>query len=68
MGDASYSLYLSHIFVIAVVSAVCKKLPFEHAVNGLIFIILSLFLSIIIGVFSYKFIERPIIRLLKSHN
>jgi exopolysaccharide production protein ExoZ len=68
MGDASYSLYLSHIFVIAVVSAVCKKLPFEHTVNGLIFIILSFFLSIIIGVFSYKFIEKPIIRLLKSHN
>jgi exopolysaccharide production protein ExoZ len=68
MGDASYSLYLSHIFVIAVVSAVCKKLPFEHAVNGFVFIILSLFLSIIIGVFSYKFIEKPIIRLLKSHS
>jgi exopolysaccharide production protein ExoZ len=68
MGDASYSLYLSHIFVIAVVSVVCKKLPFEHAVNGFVFIILSLILSIIIGVFSYKFIEKPIIRLLKSHS
>ena len=59
---------MASIFVIAVVSAVCKKLPFEHAVNGFVFIILSLFLSIIIGVFSYKFIEKPIIRLLKSNN
>jgi exopolysaccharide production protein ExoZ len=68
MGDASYSLYLSHIFVLSIVKTVCKKLPFEHAVNGLAFIILSFFLSIMVGIFSYKLIEKPIIRYLKSNN
>jgi exopolysaccharide production protein ExoZ len=68
LGDASYSLYLSHIFVISVVNTVCKKLPFENSVNGFIFIILSFSLSIIVGVFSYQSIEKPIVRYFKNKN
>jgi len=66
IGDASYSLYLSHTFVISAAITLCKNLPFNALINGYIFILLSLSFSILIGVLSYKLIEEPMINFFKK--
>ncbi len=61
IGDASYSIYLSHVFVLSAGG----QLWLTFQVNSIydnIFMIPALFiLIIIIGTFSYNFIEKPLL-------
>ncbi len=62
IGDASYSIYLSHTFTIAI----CAKLTilFPHHIEiQILFIPLSMAASIIVGVLCYELIEKPIHKL-----
>ncbi len=58
LGDSSYSLYLTHIFVINAVGVVWIKL-FHDYFNVFIFVVF--FASIYIGHLAYLIIEKPII-------
>jgi exopolysaccharide production protein ExoZ len=50
IGDASYSIYLSHIFTIGLVSKLIS--------NSLLFIFCSLILSTVVGILSYLLLEK----------
>ena len=65
LGDASYSIYLTHILSINAIYFLFKK------ANGVsehywMMITSATLLSMIVGAFTYKFIEKPIIKLTKS--
>jgi len=75
LGDWSYSLYLSHIFVM---SAAGKAYAFAYSVTGFamfdlagtparaLFLVATLLACILVAGLSYHLIERPLIRLAKA--
>jgi len=62
-GDASYSLYLSHLFSLRAIGLVW---PFLGIKNGWAFIVVAGMGSIIAAVLVYLLIEKPMLRLLRS--
>ena len=61
LGDSSYSLYLSHVFVITFVRVLLSKLlPNDSELLVPLFIILSFSLSLAVAVFTYAYIEKPL--------
>jgi peptidoglycan/LPS O-acetylase OafA/YrhL len=69
IGDASYSLYLSHILIISALGRVWLLLPFGHSnIGHIIALTLIFFLAILWSIISYKFIEIPIIEWLNKSN
>jgi peptidoglycan/LPS O-acetylase OafA/YrhL len=61
IGDASFSLYLSHYFILVLISKLWETahLPVSYIAN-LLFISISIFIALLIGFLSYKYVERPI--------
>ncbi|QDX16392.1 hypothetical protein C6W84_17024 (plasmid) [Acinetobacter baumannii] len=57
LGNSSYSLYITHIFVLKPVAIVCHKLGIN---NSFIFLSILLVASIIFGLMTYYFLEKPI--------
>ncbi|MFK5894875.1 MAG: acyltransferase [Pseudomonadota bacterium] len=64
LGDSSYSLYLTHIFVINALGVLWIR--FIHDYYNL-FIVVVFFLSIYIGHLAYLIIEKPVIDYLNKH-
>lgn len=64
LGDASYSLYLSHVFVLAAVRAATAPLMKQegHALLGWSFMLLAVTASIVAGHVLYRLIELPTTR------
>lgn len=67
VGDASYSLYLSHLFVITLLARVWARTghtgtPAAHAV----FIVTAVLLSTAVAMVCYVIVERPVVRKLES--
>lgn len=64
LGDASYSLYLSHVLVISAVGRVYARflLPKLGVPAGAV---LCISIAIVIGYLSYRLVERPLNELLK---
>jgi len=60
IGDASYSIYLSHILVLSAVVFASKRLSFNSNFS-IVIVLVMLALSLIIGDLSYKIIERKLI-------
>lgn len=61
LGDSSYSLYLSHLFVIGAGVIILNKLHFINNSTVQIMIILLAGGAVVWGWISYRFIEKPII-------
>ena len=67
IGDISYSLYLSHYFVLVLVYKVFEKfVHIESYIINIVFIILSIVISFIVGAFSYIYIEKRLIQYLNK--
>jgi peptidoglycan/LPS O-acetylase OafA/YrhL len=64
LGDASYSLYLSHVLVISAVGRVYARflLPKLGVPLGAV---LCISIAIVAGYLSYRLVERPLNELLK---
>lgn len=63
LGDASYSIYLSHIFVLAGLRMVVGFLHIDLSFwTGCGFIVVGVVVSAIFGVFIHRFIEKPLSR------
>jgi exopolysaccharide production protein ExoZ len=60
IGEASYSLYLTHGFVLPVAGLVIAKTGLAGNTLGAVLIVSCLLASIIIGMVVYRFIEAPI--------
>lgn len=61
MGDASYSIYLSHSFVIAILQKFMKAIGITTYDALLPFILLAFIASGLVGWLSYRFLELPVI-------
>ncbi len=64
IGNASYSIYLSHVLVLSATGRILEKIlpafsPWAH----FIWIITSIGLAIIFGILNYLFIEKPLLSL-----
>jgi len=64
LGDASYSLYLIHIFVIVLFAQALAALGVfpQSITGGLVFVVTATFLSSLAALYCYRLIERPLIR------
>jgi peptidoglycan/LPS O-acetylase OafA/YrhL len=61
LGDASYSIYISHFFVLSAFARFWSRLGFgalEHGAPAFYF--LGVALAIVVGVTCWRFIERPL--------
>lgn len=68
LGDASYSIYLSHVIVLPVVTKVwlLAKLDID-VVTGLLFVVLQLTTALAAGVALYRYFELPSLRWIRGH-
>lgn len=62
LGDASYSIYLSHVLVLSALGRGFAVMPIHGDIAEAFFVIFCLFAVNIWGLLSYNFIERPAIR------
>jgi peptidoglycan/LPS O-acetylase OafA/YrhL len=62
VGNSSYSIYLSHIFVLSTLGRIFAKLPWQGAIFHLFFALMALPLVIIVGKYSYVFLEKPLLK------
>lgn len=62
LGDASYSIYLFHMFAVGPVHAV-----FKHVLPGYLPVAMGFAMAggLVAGLLAYRFVERPIVRRLK---
>lgn len=59
LGDASYSLYLAHPFIVKPMRAIWVKLIGDHLPSGLL-ILCSALVSVLFALILYKIVERPL--------
>ena len=62
-GDASYSIYLSHLFVINAVGRLWEPLAGEGVLDNAVVLALTMGLVLLVGAMSYRFLELPLLRL-----
>ncbi|MGS2872605.1 acyltransferase family protein [Enterobacter huaxiensis] len=63
LGNLSYSMYLSHVFVIRFVQAYGKDIDFIRYTSGFSRIIFMLMLTVLISYVLYHIVEKPFINL-----
>lgn len=66
IGDASYSIYLSHIFCLSASVLVWKFFQRVGVLDNLAILAMMAVVSLAAGIFSYRFMEKPVQRF--SHN
>ncbi len=62
LGEASYSIYLSHIIVLAVIRKIVPVTP----LYGTLYFIIAFSISTIAGVIIYKLVEMPMTRFIRG--
>lgn len=65
LGDGSYSIYLTHIPLIAVLSVLFEKIGYDWSQYPIISFVLFVCLACIFGIFFAKYIEIPLVGLLR---
>jgi exopolysaccharide production protein ExoZ len=60
LGDASYSLYLTHVFTLVAVRVFYGFQPFEWLNHGPVFLGVCLISSVLVAFLSYWFFEKPV--------
>jgi exopolysaccharide production protein ExoZ len=65
IANASYSIYLSHIMVIAILRYLYPRfgIPTEGLISTLTFVSAALILGSLVGIISYLLIEKPLLKL-----
>jgi len=68
LGDASYSIYLTHLLPIVVLRKIWAMghLPTDGLANALMFIALSMALGILCGSLTYSYFEKPMLGYLRQ--
>lgn len=61
-GEASYSLYLSHVITIGLTAQVLMRFEMTRGAPGWIWLLVTCVASIVCAGLLYRFVERPIIR------
>jgi peptidoglycan/LPS O-acetylase OafA/YrhL len=67
LGDASYSVYLAHPFVLTAIRVGAKSLPFspQNPLVGACTVVLAVVLSILTGYLVFRCFERPVLGAMK---
>jgi exopolysaccharide production protein ExoZ len=63
VGDASYSIYLSHVFVLSAIGRTWSMVSRRGPLDNIIMILLGVIVAIIVGRVSYRIIEIPMLSL-----
>ncbi|MDO9277525.1 MAG: acyltransferase family protein [Polaromonas sp.] len=60
LGDSSYSIYLSHVFVLALLRNVLQRsgISIDNATSGWLYMLFCLALSAVCGFLIYRFVEK----------
>jgi exopolysaccharide production protein ExoZ len=66
LGDASYSIYLTHSFVMPVIGIAVVRLTTSMPVALALSVVLGVAVSAIGGVLAYRLVERPLVEALRS--
>lgn len=68
LGDASYSLYLSHIFSLGLARIIWSRLPLQEAtlIHALGFAAFAIALALLFAVVAYRTLEKPMLDTLQS--
>lgn len=62
-GNASYSIYLSHLFTVNVVGRLWALVAVEGIVDNIIVVIVAFAMAIAVGFISYWLVETPLLKL-----
>ena len=63
VGDASYSLYLTHVFTLRAIRLILQKLHLDNALPAPVYVVLIVTACAGVAVLSYRLIERPLLNL-----
>jgi exopolysaccharide production protein ExoZ len=67
LGDASYTIYLFHLFIVMLLDGVWQRLPALHgAGTAILFVLLTLVLASAVGLWIFRLVEFPLQRRLIS--
>lgn len=66
MGDASYSIYLTHFFVTAAVTKLAARLGVHDAATTMALILAAIALVIVVGWLTYRWVEAPITQFVQT--
>jgi peptidoglycan/LPS O-acetylase OafA/YrhL len=67
IGDASYSIYLSHVLVLSVLGRVWYQFGQEGLYDNYLVFAFMILLVIVYGYLSFRYIEKPIIRSFRKY-
>lgn len=62
LGDASYALYLSHIFTLGILRKFVAPVLGEGQLAAYLFVAISLFVSVVVSIFIHKYIDNWLLR------
>lgn len=65
MGDASYSIYLCHLFALGLIRVVWKPLPDFGTLGGFLYVILGIVFSTLIGLLCHIYVEKPLVNVVR---
>lgn len=63
IGDASYSIYLSHIFTLSAIGRMWSIFSNDDVYDNIIVIPILFIIVVIVGIMSYNLIEKPLLKL-----
>ncbi len=66
LGDASYSIYLSHMIVFVTIGKIWQRLPYNGPIFHAVMCTFMLTIVITFGLISYSFIEKPMINFFRN--
>ncbi|HBE92444.1 MAG TPA: acyltransferase [Gammaproteobacteria bacterium] len=67
IGDASYSIYLSHLLVISAMGRIWSTIWQQGLLDNGVAMMAILLMVLIVGIISYRFLERPLMRLTRRY-
>ena len=66
VGDASYSLYLSHVLVLSAIGRVWAQLNNPGVISHIVILVTMLLATLIVGLMSYRWVEVPILNKIRT--
>lgn len=66
IGDASYSIYLTHILVLSAIGRAWAQIAVPEAINHAIVLATMVLATIIVGLLSYRWVEVPILNAIRT--
>lgn len=66
LGDASYSTYLSHVFVLSLLGRMFSYVSFSGWIAETVFVLFCVAIANLVGIVSYRWLELPSLRLCRA--